>query len=116
MFREVLKSKIHRATVTDLSVDYVGSISIDAVLMQKANIIVGEKVDVLNIHNGARFTTYAIEAIYGSGDVCINGAAARLARKGDRVIIIAYGLVSDEELKDFKADIVHVDSNNKIID
>ena len=116
MFREVLKSKIHRATVTDLSVDYVGSISIDAHLMQKANIVVGEKVDVLNIHNGVRFTTYAIEAAYDSGSICINGAAARLVRKGDRVIIVAYGLVSDEELKGFKASIVHVDNQNKSVD
>ena len=116
MFREVLKSKIHRATVTDLSVDYVGSISIDLALMQKANIIVGEKVDVFNIHNGARFSTYVIEAPYGSGEVNINGAAARLARKGDRIIIVAYGLASDEELKDFQASIVHVNSQNQIID
>ena len=112
MLREVLKSKIHRATVTDLSIDYVGSIAVDELLMQKANIIEGERVDVLNIHNGQRFSTYVIKAPRGSGEICINGAAARLARVGDRIIIIAYGIAQDEELKTFMPNIVHVDENN----
>ena len=116
MYREILKSKVHRATVTDLSVDYVGSIAIDESLMQKANIIEGEKVDVLNIHNGQRFSTYVIKAPPNSGSICINGAAARLAKIGDRVIIIAYCWITDKELEGFSQVIIHVDSQNKAVE
>ena len=112
MLREILKSKIHRVTVTDVSVDYVGSIAVDELLMQKANLVPNERVDVLNIHNGQRFSTYIIKASYGSGSVCVNGAAARLACIGDRLIIVSYGLFGESELADFSPYIVHVDSNN----
>ena len=113
--RTMLKSKIHRARVTDANIDYEGSITIDAKLMAAADIAPYEQVHVLNINNGARFTTYAIEGEAGSGCICLNGAAARLAVKGDIVIILSYTTVPEEEVKDHKPKIVHVNEKNAII-
>lgn len=113
--RIMLKSKIHRATVTDGNIDYEGSITIDKKLMAKADILPYEQVHVLNINNGARFSTYAIEGQEGSGEICLNGAAARLAVKGDTVIILTYCDVSEEEALNFKPRVVHVDAKNVII-
>lgn len=113
--RIMLKSKIHRATVTDGNIDYEGSITIDKKLMAKADILPYEQVQVLNINTGARFNTYAIEGQEGSGDICLNGAAARLAVKGDTVIILSYCHVSDEEALNLTPKVVHVDAKNAIV-
>ncbi|MGD0779779.1 MAG: aspartate 1-decarboxylase [Dehalococcoidales bacterium] len=113
--RMMLKSKIHRATVTDANINYEGSITIDSKLMKAADILPYEQVHVLNVNNGARFTTYAIEGREGSGDICLNGAAARLGVKGDLVIILTYTDVPEEQLKDYKPRIVHVNEKNEII-
>ena len=113
---DILKSKIHRATVTEANLDYVGSISIDEVLMKKANIVEFEKVHVLNITNGNRLTTYAIKAKNHSGEICINGAAAHLVSRGDLVIIVSYGKVSMENHNSYRPNIVHVNQKNEIVD
>jgi len=113
MFITICKSKIHRATVTDKDLAYVGSITIDSSLMEKANIVPYEKVQVVNVNTGERFETYAIEGKAGSGEIALNGAAARLGEKGDLVIIIAYGLIEQSAVPGFKPAVVHVDSNNK---
>ena len=113
--RIMLKSKIHRATVTDSNIDYEGSITIDKKLMAETDILPYEQVHVLNINNGARFSTYAIEGKEGSGDICLNGAAARLAVKGDTVIILSYCHVSDEEARYIMPKVVHVDAKNNIV-
>jgi aspartate 1-decarboxylase len=113
--RNMLKSKIHRATVTDANIDYEGSITIDRKLMAEADILPYEQVHVLNINNGARFSTYAIQGEEGSGEICLNGAAARLAAKGDLVIILTYCDVSEEEARDYKPRLVYVDAKNAII-
>jgi len=113
--RIMLKSKIHRARVTDGNIDYEGSITIDKKLTAEADILPYEQVQVLNINNGARFSTYAIEGEEGSGEICLNGAAARLAVKGDIVIILSYCHVSDEEARDFSPKLVHVDAKNSIV-
>ena len=112
--RIMLKGKIHRARITSLNVDYEGSITIDRTLMEEADILPYEQVQVLNVNNGARFTTYAIEAEPGSGEICINGAAARLAAKGDSIIILSYCHVEDEDARNFVPRIVHVDAVNHI--
>jgi len=112
--RAMLKSKIHRARITGLCIDYEGSITIDKRLMAEADILPYEQVQVLNINNGARFTTYAIEG--GNGQVCLNGAAARLAKKGDIVIILAYYQVEESQAADFLPSLVYVDKNNRIIE
>jgi aspartate 1-decarboxylase len=112
--RTMLKSKIHRARVTDGNTDYEGSITIDSVLMKAADILPYERVEVLNVNNGARFSTYAIEGNPGSGDICLNGAAARLASKGDIVIILTYQEVPDADAADVKPRMVYVDANNRI--
>ena len=112
--RTMLKSKIHRATVTDGNIDYEGSITIDTKLMEAADILPYEQVQVLNINNGARFSTYAIEGKPGSGDICLNGAAARLAVRGDLVIILTYTDMDDAAARHHKPKIVHVDKNNSI--
>jgi aspartate 1-decarboxylase len=112
--RTMLKSKIHRATVTDADIDYEGSITIDRTLMAAADIVPYEQVHVLNINNGARFTTYAIEGEAGKGDICLNGAAARLAVKGDLVIILTYTQVPEEQLKDYRPKLIFVNARNEI--
>ena len=113
--RNMLKSKIHRATVTDANINYEGSITIDKKLMEAADIIPYEQVHVLDINNGARFTTYAIEGEAGSGEICLNGAAARLAVKGDLVIILTYFQLEEDELQNYKPKIVHVNERNAIV-
>lgn len=112
--RIMLKSKIHRARVTETNIEYEGSITIDTRLMEEADILPYEQVVVLNINNGNRFTTYAIEGKAGSGEMCLNGAAARLAVAGDTVIILTYCHVEDEEARNFKPTLVYVDANNAI--
>lgn len=113
--RTMLRSKIHRARVTDIDIAYEGSISIDKTLMEAADILVNERVEVLDINNGARFSTYAIEAEGGSGQICINGAAARLVAKDDLVIILTYHDVPDEEAKKVSPNLVFVNSKNRIV-
>ena len=115
MLINLLKSKIHRATATEANLNYVGSISIDKTLMEAANICEFETVHVLNITNGERLITYAIQAPKNSGDVCINGAAAHLVKKGDLVIIVAYCMVDNNQIDGFKPTIIHVDKKNKVI-
>ena len=114
MRRRMMKSKIHRATVTDANLDYVGSISLDPELMALADIREWEQVAVLDIDNGARFETYAI--VGGPGEVCLNGAAARLVQRGDKVIVITYAEYEEAELDDFAPRIVHVDARNVVVD
>ena len=113
--RTMLRSKIHRARVTEVNVDYEGSITIDKRLMEAADILLYEMVHVLDINNGARFQTYVIEGEAGSGVIGLNGAAARLASKGDIVIILSYCAVSDEEARLHQPKLVYVDANNAII-
>jgi aspartate 1-decarboxylase len=113
--RTMLKSKIHRATVTDGNIDYEGSITIDKKLMEEADMLPYEQVQVLNINNGARFSTYVIEGEAGNGDICLNGAAARLAVKGDLVIILTYTEMSDEEARNHVPKIVQVNEKNEIV-
>lgn len=113
--RTMMKSKIHRATVTDANINYEGSITIDKKLMKEADIVPFEQVHVLNINNGARFTTYAIEGEEGKGEICLNGAAARLAVKGDLVIIITYDQVPEEKIEGYQPKIVHVNANNESV-
>jgi aspartate 1-decarboxylase len=113
--RMMLKSKIHRATVTDANINYEGSITIDSGLMQAADILPYEQVHVLNVNNGARFTTYAIEGKAGSGEICLNGAAARLAVKGDIVIILTYTEIPEDKLGNYKPRVVHVNQKNEIV-
>lgn len=108
----VLKSKIHRATVTGADLNYEGSISIDKDLLKKAGIIVYEKVQIVNLNNGARFETYVIEGKAGSGEVMLNGPAARLGQVGDLIIIIAYASMPEEEAKKFQPKVIVVDSGN----
>ncbi len=113
--RTMLKGKIHRARVTEVNLDYEGSITIDRLLMEAADILPYEMVHVLNINNGARFQTYAIEGEPGSGEVCINGAAARLVSKGDTIIILAYTAVADEEARAVQPRLVCVNERNAIV-
>jgi aspartate 1-decarboxylase len=110
----MMKSKIHRATVSDANLNYVGSISLDPRLMELADILEWEQVTVVDIDNGARFETYAI--LGGPGDVCLNGAAARLVHRGDRVIVITYADYEHDELEGFAPRVVHVDRANRVID
>jgi aspartate 1-decarboxylase len=114
MLRNLFKSKIHRAVVTEACLNYVGSITIDEELLEAADILVNEKVQVVNINNGERFETYAIPGPRGSGVICLNGAAARLAQVGDKVIIMTYVMVSDEEAKAWQPTVIVVDENNKL--
>jgi len=113
MLLSMFKGKIHRATVTAADLNYNGSITIDKTLIEKAGILPFEKVHVVNINNGARFETYVIEGEKDSGAICLNGAAARLAHPGDKVIIIAYALMDEREAKDFVPKIVFVDDKNR---
>ncbi len=114
MQRTVLKSKIHRATVTDADLHYEGSISIDEKLMEEANMLPYEKVDIYNVNNGERFSTYIITGKRNSGIICLNGAAARRVAKGDLIIIATFVVVDDEEAKGWKPKCVFVDAKNKI--
>jgi aspartate 1-decarboxylase len=115
MIRTMLKSKIHRATVTQADLHYVGSISIDQALMDAADLLEGEKVSIADITNGARLETYVIPAPAGSGIVGINGAAAHLVAEGDLVIIMSYAQVADSEAKAMKPRVVHVDERNRAV-
>jgi aspartate 1-decarboxylase len=115
MMFEMLYSKIHRATVTDANLNYTGSITIDSALMGAAGLRVGLKVDVVNVNNGERISTYVIEGERHSGTICLNGAAARKAQVGDKVIIIAYAMLDEAEQKSFEPNIILVDEQNKII-
>ena len=114
MRRRMMKSKIHRATVTDANLNYIGSISLDTDLMRRADILAWEQVAVLDIDNGARFETYAI--VGGPCEVCLNGAAARLVHRGDKVIVITYADYEAAELVDFEPTVVHVDATNAAVD
>lgn len=116
MLRTVLKSKIHRAHITEANLYYEGSITIDERLMQAADIIEGEKVEVFNLNNGHRLQTYAIRGKAGTGVVCLNGPAARGACVGDNVIIVSYIMVDDKEAKSIKPKIIKVDARNHIKD
>lgn len=113
MLRSMMKSKIHRATVTQADLHYVGSVTVSADLMEAADLLPGEQVDIVDIDNGARLTTYVIEGPRDSGVIGINGAAARLISPGDLVIIIAYGTVTDDEARDLKPRVVFVDGDNR---
>jgi aspartate 1-decarboxylase len=114
--RRMLKSKVHRAVVTDANLHYVGSITVDPDLLAAADILEHEQVAVVDIDNGARFETYAIAGRVGSGDMCLNGAAARLVSPGDRVIVISYADYDQGELEHYEPVVVHVDTANRRID
>lgn len=114
--RFVMRSKIHRATVTDADVDYVGSISIDSDLMKAAGIEEWEKVHVLDVTNGSRLETYAIKAPAGSGKICINGAAAHLVHPGDLVILLTFEGIPSDEIQSYSPTIVHVNARNEVVD
>lgn len=114
MKRTMCKSKIHRATVTDANLNYEGSITVDATLLDAADILEYEQVHVVNVSNGARFETYAMHGTPGSGDVVINGAAARLVQAGDTVIIFSYGTFDAAELEGFEPTFIFVDGQNRI--
>jgi aspartate 1-decarboxylase len=108
----MFKGKIHRATVTEANLNYVGSITIDKKLLESSGILPGERVQIVNNNNGARLETYVIEGEYGSGVICLNGAAARLVQPGDKVIIIAYCWIEQKEVETFKPKVVFVNENN----
>jgi len=112
---EILKSKIHRATITQADLNYIGSIAIDEDLMDAANLIENEKVSIFNINNGERISTYIIKGERGSGNISLNGAAARRVAVGDLVIIVSYASMDFEEAKSFKPAILFPDENNKIV-
>lgn len=113
MFRTMMKSKIHRATVTEANLNYVGSITIDEDLMEAADLLENEKVQVVDNNNGARLETYVIPGPRGSGVICLNGAAARLVQPGDTVIIMSYAMMSDEEIRNHKPRVVFVNESNR---
>jgi aspartate 1-decarboxylase len=115
MQRQVLHGKIHRATVTDACIDYEGSITIDSELLQAADILSGEKVLIANLTNGMRLESYAMAGGPGSGEICLNGAAAKCGKKGDLVIIMAFVVMDDEEIKKHTAKVVHVNGLNRQI-
>jgi aspartate 1-decarboxylase len=114
MFRTMMNGKIHRATVTEANLNYVGSITIDSAIRDAVGMVENEKVQIVNNHNGARFETYIISGERGSGTICLNGAAARLVQPGDTVIIISYALMSDEEIAGHQPKIAIMDSDNTI--
>lgn len=116
MFRTMLKSKIHRATVTQCDLHYVGSVTIDADLMDAAGLLPGELIHLVDIDNGNRLQTYVIEGPRGSGIIGVNGAAARLVQNGDLVIIIAYAMVPDAEARELEPQVVFVDRQNRILE
>ena len=112
----MLYSKLHRATVTDANLNYVGSITIDTDLMKASKMRVGQKVDIVNVNNGERFSTYIIPGEAGLKEICLNGAAARKVHKGDKIIIIAYAEMSEDEASTYKPKIVILDDDNSIVD
>ena len=114
--RTVMNSKIHRATVTEADINYIGSITIDEELIEAANISEWEKIEVLNITNGSRLETYVILGEKGSGEICINGAAAHLVNPGDLVILVTYKVIEEEKISEHLPTIIHVNGRNKIID
>jgi aspartate 1-decarboxylase len=114
MFLHIFKSKIHRATVTEANLNYVGSITLDEDLMDAAQIYPGEKLQIVNVNNGERIETYAIKGIRGSGSVCLNGAAARKAEVGDIVIIISYALMTPDEATSYTPINIYPDSSNRL--
>jgi len=111
---DMLKAKIHRATVTQAELDYVGSITVDRELLEKSGILEYEKVQVVDVNNGSRLETYAIAGAPGSGIICLNGAAARYVSAGDKVIIMAYASMTPQEAEEFKPTVVFVDDENKV--
>jgi aspartate 1-decarboxylase len=113
---DMLYSKIHRATVSDANLNYVGSITIDDELLEASKLRVGQKVEIVNINNGERFSTYTIKGKRGSKDMCLNGAAARKVEIGDKIIVIAYASYNEQELENYKPIVVHVDDNNNIVE
>jgi aspartate 1-decarboxylase len=115
MTRTMLKSKIHRATITDCDLHYVGSITIDPELLEAADILEHEQVAVVDVDNGARFETYTIAGERGSGEMKVNGAAARLVHRGDTIIVISYAQYAREEMEHYEPRVVHVDRTNRII-
>jgi aspartate 1-decarboxylase len=115
MFRQMMKAKIHRATVTEANLNYVGSVTIDQDLLELVDILPDEKVQIVNNNNGARFETYAIPGPRGSGIICLNGAAARLVQPGDQVIIINYGLMTDEEARRHHPRVAIMDEQNRVV-
>ncbi|OIJ14783.1 aspartate 1-decarboxylase [Anaerobacillus alkalilacustris] len=116
MFRHMMKGKIHRARVTEANLNYVGSITIDEDILDEVDMLPNEKVQIVNNNNGARFETYIIPGERGSGVVCLNGAAARLVQEGDVVIIISYGLVSEEDAKNHQPKVAIMNEKNEIIE
>ena len=114
MVRTMCKSKIHRATVTGADLNYVGSITIDPVLMEAADLLEYEQVAVVNVNNGARFETYVIPGVPGRGEICLNGAAARLAHPGDKVIVISYAQYDEKEMETYRPVFIFVDEHNRI--
>lgn len=116
MQRFVLKSKIHRLRITGKELHYEGSLSLDSALMESANLVPFEKIDVYNVNNGARFSTYVIPAPAGSGEVRLNGAASRLGEVGDLIIIASYALIEEKELDSFKPVLVYVNEKNRILE
>lgn len=115
MQRQMLKSKIHRATITGCDIDYVGSITLDPELMRQADLLPNEQVHVWDIENGARFVTYVVEGEQGSGTVQINGAAARLVRDGDKVIVASFAAFDQSDLERYSPIVVHVDYQNRVV-
>jgi aspartate 1-decarboxylase len=114
MLRTMCKSKIHRATVTGADLHYVGSITVDPVLMEAADLREYEQVSVVNVNNGARFETYVIPGVPGAGEICLNGAAARLVHPGDRVIVISYAQYDEKALETYRPTFIFVDEQNRI--
>jgi len=112
---DMLYSKLHRATVTDANLNYVGSITIDEDLLDAAKLRVGQKVEIVNINNGERFSTYTIKGKRGSKDMCLNGAAARKVEVGDKIIVIAYASYHTDELKNYEPTVILLDDNNEIL-
>ena len=113
---DMLYSKIHRATVTDANLNYIGSITIDEDLLDASNLRVGQKVEIVNINNGERFSTYTIKGKRGAKEMCLNGAAARKVEIGDKIIVIAYASYNEIELEKYKPVVVHVDDMNNIVE
>jgi len=116
LFLTMFKSKIHRATVTEANLNYMGSITIDEALLEAAGILPNERVQVVNNNNGSRFETYVIKGERNSGVICLNGAAARLVQPGDTVIIISYALMDSQEARTFRPTVVMVDASNRIVE